>query len=187
MFSNLSEEEKVVHYAVFGGTPYYLEKTLHTRIRCRPSRTCWYARTAPWQRSPRPSSNMRTLGPMRGTIQSSNPYGRGRTVLKEISDFTHVPATALPTYLARLDRLLCLIGRKDPVLGKERLKRYEISDNFFRFWYRFIFENQTAINMENSAFVQEKITGELNAYVGRLFEDVVRRLLGLLPAGGKRK
>ncbi|MBI1970417.1 DUF234 domain-containing protein, partial [Candidatus Woesearchaeota archaeon] len=64
-----------------------------------------------------------------------------------------------------------------PVLGKERLGRYKLKDNFFSFWYRFIFPNQTALNIGNIKIVEEELKENLNAYVGRVFEDICKDLL----------
>ncbi len=177
MFSTLDEAEKVTRYAVFGGTPYYLEKTIPYKDTLSAVENLMIRKDGSLAEEPKTLleyENLRTHARYNSILQS---ISSGKTILKEISDFTKIPATALPQYLTRLDELLCLVERRDPVLGKERLRRYGISDNFFRFWYRFIFENQTAINLENGELVKEKIRGELNAYVGRLFEDVIKELL----------
>ena len=177
MFSNLDEVEKIVRYSVFGGTPYYLEKTLAYDDTLSAIDDLVITKDGSLSEESKnllEYENFRTHARYNSILQS---ISSGKEVLKEIADFTKVPATALPPYLTKLDELLSLVEKKDPVLGKERLKRYKISDNFFRFWYKFIFENQTTINLENRSFVKEKIKAELNSYVGRLFEDVVKELL----------
>lgn len=177
MFTELDETEKIVRYAVFGGTPYYLEKTLEYKDTFSAIDGLVLKRDGSLSEEPKTLleyENFRTHARYNSILQS---ISSGKEVLKEIADFTKVPITALPPYITKLDELLSLIKKNDPVLGKERLKRYKISDNFFRFWYKFIFENQTTINLENRSFVREKIKTELNAYVGRLFEDIVRELL----------
>lgn len=177
MFSGLDETEKVLRYSVFGGTPYYLEKTLAYKDTFSAIEDLVIKKDGSLSEEPKnllEYENFRTHARYNSILQS---ISLGKEILKEISDFTKVEATALPPYLNKLGELLCLVEKKDPLLGKERLRRYKISDNFFRFWYRFVFQNQTAINLENSSFVREKIRSELNAYVGRLFEDIVRELL----------
>ncbi len=177
MFSGLDETEKVLRYSVFGGTPYYLEKTLAYKDTFSAIEDLVIKKDGSLSEEPKnllEYENFRTHARYNSILQS---ISLGKEILKEISDFTKVEATALPPYLNKLDELLCLVEKKDPLLGKERLRRYKISDNFFRFWYRFVFQNQTAINLENSSFVREKVRSELNAYVGRLFEDIVRELL----------
>jgi hypothetical protein len=85
----------------------------------------------------------------------------------------------MPPYISRMDELLDLVGKHDPVLGKERLGRYNIRDNFFKFWYKFIFPNQTALNLGNDKLILKLIEENLNSYVGRIFEDIVKELLVL--------
>ncbi len=177
MFSQLDEVEKIVRYSVFGGTPYYLEKTLPYNDTLSAIEDLIIKKDGSLSEEPKnllEYENFRTHARYNSILQS---ISSGKEVLKEIADFTKIPITALPPYLTKLDELLSLVEKRDPVLGKERLKRYKISDNFFRFWYKFIFENQTTINLENRGFVKEKIKAELNSYVGRLFEDVVKELL----------
>ncbi len=177
MFSELNEADKVVRYAVFGGTPYYLEKTLAFSDTLSAIDELVIKKDGSLSEEPKTLleyENLRTHARYNSILQS---ISSGKEVLKEISDFTRVPATALPPYLTKLDELLSLVEKKDPVLGKERLKRYRISDNFFRFWYKFVFENQTTINLENRSLVREKIKSELNSYTGKLFEDVIKELL----------
>ena len=101
----------------------------------------------------------------------------GKENVKEMQDFTGIDANTLPAYIKRLDELLELLGRKDPVLGKERLGKYGLKDNFFSFWYKFIFPNQTALNLGNSKIVEDNIKENLNAYVGRVFEGICKEVL----------
>ncbi|PIN93409.1 hypothetical protein COU54_03355, partial [Candidatus Pacearchaeota archaeon CG10_big_fil_rev_8_21_14_0_10_31_24] len=103
----------------------------------------------------------------------------GKELLKEIQDFTKMSITDLPPYIQRLDKLLDLVGRNDPVLGKERLGRYQTKDNFFKFWYKFILPNQTSLSLGNTKLVSDLIKQDINSYVGRIFEDIVRELLVL--------
>lgn len=69
------------------------------------------------------------------------------------------------------------MGKNDPLLGKERLGRYCIRDNFFKFWYKFIFPNQTPLNLGNTKLVADLIKQDLNSYVGRVFEGICREFL----------
>ena len=103
----------------------------------------------------------------------------GKETMKEIEDFTKINSNQMSPYLNKLDNLLDLVGRKNPVLGKEKLGRYYVRDNFFKFWYKFIFPNQTPINLGNTKFVSDIIKQDLNVYIGRVFEDIVKELLVL--------
>ncbi|MFH0875412.1 MAG: ATP-binding protein [archaeon] len=178
MFKELSEEEKVTTYAVFGGTPYYLEKVkktegnIHKKIY-----ELLLKRGAELFEEPKnllEYENVRIHSKYNSILQAASA---GKENIKEIADFTGIDANTMPAYIKRLDELLELLGKKDPLLGKERLGRYRLKDNFFSFWYRFIFPSQTAINIGNIKIVEEEIKENLNAYVGRVFEEICKDLL----------
>lgn len=179
MFKELSEEEKVLRYGVFGGTPYYLEKTKMYKDTYESIVNLVLKKDSELSDEPKnllEYENIKNHVKYNSILQS---VASGKELLKEIQDFTKMPVTHLPQYIDKLDRLLDLAGRKDPVLGKERLGRYQTKDNFFKFWYRFILPNQTPLNLGNTKFVLDIIKQDLNSYIGRIFEDIARELLVL--------
>lgn len=176
MFKELSEEEKVLRYAVFGGTPYYLEKTKMYEDTYESINNLILKKDAELSDEPKnllEYENVKNHARYNSILQS---VSSGKELLKEIQDFTKMPVTHLPQYIDKLDKLLDLAGKKDPVLGKERLGRYQIKDNFFKFWYRFILPNQTPLNLGNTKLVLDIIKQDLNSYIGRIFEDIVKEL-----------
>ena len=178
MFEELNEEEKVLSYSVFGGTPDYLEKfkktqgDIHNKIF-----ELILKKGAVLLEEPKnllEYENVRVHAKYNSILQATSS---GKETLKEIEDFTKISAPTMSAYINRLDELLDLLGRKDPVLGKEKLGRYCVRDNFFKFWYKFIFPNQTPLNLGNTKLVSSFIKENLNGYVGRIFEDIVKELL----------
>jgi len=178
MFKELSEEERIITYAVFGGTPYYLEKVkkvdgnIHKKIF-----ELLLKKGAELFEEPKnllEYENVRIHAKYNSILQAASA---GKENVKEIGDFTGIDTNTLPAYIKKLDELLELLGRKDPVLGKERLGRYGLKDNFFNFWYKFIFPNQTAMNLGNIKIVDDNIKENINAYVGRVFEGICKELL----------
>ncbi len=177
MFPHLSEEEKIVRYAVFGGTPYYLDKTKKITNTLQAISELVLKKGGELVEEPKnllEYENVLVHAKYNSILHS---IASGKEVLKEMQDFTKISLTTMPAYLKRLDELLDLVGKKDPILGKERLGRYAIRDNFFKFWYKFVFPNQTALNLGNDKMVLKVIEDNLNSYVGIIFEDVVRELL----------
>ncbi len=177
MFKELNEEEKVLRYSVFGGTPYYLEKTKIYKDTYEAIFNLILKKNAELSEEPKnllEYENVKNHSKYNSILQS---ISSGKELLKEIQDFTKMSITDLPPYINKLDRLLDLAGRKDPVLGKERLGRYCVRDNFFKFWYKFILPNQTPLNLGNTKLVSDLIKENLNGYVGRVFEDIVKELL----------
>ena len=180
MFKEMPEEDKVMTYSVFGGTPDYLDKF-------KKSKGDIYERIfelvlkkgAVLFEEPKnllEYENVRIYAKYNAILGATSS---GKETMKEIEDVTHITSQTMPAYLRRLDELLDLVGRKDPVLGKERLGRYQTNDNFFKFWYKFILPNQTPLNLGNTKLVSDLIKQDLNGYVGRIFEDIVRELLVL--------
>ena len=180
MFKELSEEEKVIVYSVFGGTPDYLNKfkkskgDIHERIF-----DLVLKKGAVLFEEPKnllEYENVRIHAKYNAILGATSS---GKETMKEIQDITHIPSQTMPAYLSRLDELLDLVRRNNPVLGKERLGRYQTKDNFFKFWYKFILPNQTSLNLGNTSLVSDIIKQDLNAYIGRMFEEIVRELLVL--------
>ncbi len=180
MFKEMPEEEKVMAYSVFGGTPDYLNKfkkvkgDIYERIF-----ELVLKKGAVLFEEPKnllEYENVRTHAKYNAILGATSS---GKETLKEIQDSTNIVSQTMPAYLKRLDELLDLVCRKDPVLGKERLGRYQTKDNFFKFWYKFILPNQTAINLGNTKLVADLIKENLNSYVGRIFEDITKELLVL--------
>jgi len=178
MFKEMPEESKVMTYSVFGGTPDYLDKF-------KKSKGDIYERIfelvlkkgAVLFEEPKnllEYENVRIHAKYNAILGATSS---GKETMKEIEDVTHITSQTMPAYLRRLDELLDLVGRKDPVLGKERLGRYQTKDNFFKFWYKFILPNQTPLNLGNTKLVSDLIKQDLNSYVGRIFEEIVMELL----------
>ncbi len=178
MFKEMSEEDKIIIYSVFGGTPDYLDKfkkskgDIYERIL-----ELVLKKGAVLFEEPKnllEYENVRIHAKYNAILRA---ISSGKETMKEIEDFTNISSQTMPAYLKRLDELLDLVGRKDPVLGKERLGRYQTKDNFFKFWYKFILPNQTPLNLGNTKIVSYLIKQDLNAYIGRVFEDIVKELL----------
>lgn len=179
MFKESSEEEKMFYYSIFGGTPHYLmlakkssEKGIFGAID-----KLVINRTGILFEEPKnllEVENVRTHARYNSILSS---IAEGKDSLKEISDFTGIPSTTLPAYIRRLDSLLDLVKTREPIFGKKKLGKYAIKDPFFRFWYRFIYPNQSAINLNNKKLVENIIRSNIGAYIGHMFEEVIAELL----------
>ena len=107
---------------------------------------------------------------------------------QEISDRTGISSALVSQYLDRLERLSVVRRTVPAVSRKKRQVRYEISDNLFRFHYRFGVKYLTAIEAGMSALVAERIVSEeFSTFVGPVFEDVCRQWLLRQAASGEIK
>ena len=75
-------------------------------------------------------------------------------------------------YLDRLEKEYSIIKKVKPIFAKEggRVLKYEIIDNFFSFWFRFIYKNRSAIEIENYDYVKQIVKQEYSTYSGKFLE-----------------
>ena len=75
-------------------------------------------------------------------------------------------------YLERLENDYTLIKKIKPIFAKEgsRIVKYEIIDNYFNFWFRFIYKYKSAIEIENYDFVKDIINRDFSMYSGKFLE-----------------
>ncbi len=75
-------------------------------------------------------------------------------------------------YLDRLENEYTVIRKIKPVFAKEgsRTQKYEISDNFFNFWFRFIYKNKSAIEIGNYEYVRTIVERDFSVYSGKFLE-----------------
>ena len=84
-------------------------------------------------------------------------------------------------YLDRLENEYTIIKKVKPIFAKEgsRTLRYEIIDNFFNFWFRFIYKYKSAIEIENYKYVKDIVNRDYTTYSGRFLEKYFREKLKL--------
>ena len=75
-------------------------------------------------------------------------------------------------YLDRLENEYTIIKKVKPIFAKEgsRTLKYEIIDNFFNFWFRFIYKYKSAIEIENYNYVQDIVNRDYTTYSGKFLE-----------------
>lgn len=104
---------------------------------------------------------------------------KGKNTKKEISDYTQIKETSLHPYLEDLIELLGVIEFVLPITEKENSKkgRYVLNHNFFKFWFRFIYENENLYQIKDFIKLKEKINLNFNDYLGFIFENLVKEYL----------
>jgi AAA+ ATPase superfamily predicted ATPase len=178
MFPAIFEEERVQRYAVFGGTPYYLELSKkHQSLKDAIVKEV-LEKDAPLREEPKDllEFELRTIARYNSILHA---IASGKQTNKEISDMTGIAQQSLPPYLNTLSSLMGLVEKKEPMFGKKNMGRYRLRDNFFKFWYSFLHQNNTLLELSETAMVMEKIEEQLPAFTGRAFEGVVLELLAI--------
>ncbi|MGN1116381.1 MAG: ATP-binding protein [Candidatus Ornithomonoglobus sp.] len=174
--------DQITAYAVLGGIPHYLkqfdpDRTIEDNIK----------------------ENILTKGSilyseteflMHQEFRETNIYNTvieavalGNTKMSDISAKTQIERTKLSAYLKNLIDL-SIIERDFPVDAKIKEKAntqrglYRLTDNYFRFWYAFVFANLSELESNDVDGVYEYIVKpELDIFVSLCFEDVCKAYL----------
>ncbi|GMO41067.1 MAG: ATP-binding protein [Termitinemataceae bacterium] len=79
-------------------------------------------------------------------------------------------------YLVNLEKRYSLINRNKPLFSKpeSRNSRWHITDNYLRFYFRFIFPNQALIELGKTERLLEIIEGLYETFSGFVLEDYFR-------------
>ncbi len=107
----------------------------------------------------------------------------GNTKLNDIYQKTQIEKNKLSAYLRNLMDLgiLCReFSVADGLKEQANVQRglYQVTDNFFRFWYAFVFPNYSELEAGDSAGVWKyEVEPELDRYVSLAFGDVCRQYL----------
>lgn len=178
IFPKISEEEKIEWYAAFGGTPYYVELGMKQKNIWDSIRENMLLEKSPLREEPKDllEFELRVIARYNSILGA---ISSGKNSIKEISDVTSIPAETLPAYLENLIKLMNIVEKVEPVLGKKKMSKYVLNDNFFRFWYRFVLPNISALEIDNVKAVEEKIRENFSSYIGRIFENIARELFRL--------
>lgn len=170
-----TEIERVRRYAVFGGTPFYHQfsvgRTLPEAIRA-----AFLESTSPLRDEPQALLQFELKA---HTRYNSILYeiGNGTHKLAELEQKIGVKHGGLGPYLELLKHDLDLVAMEEPLCGMKKQNRYVMTDPFFAFYYRFIFRDRPRLELGRVDAVLADIERDLDGYVGRLYEDVVRQAL----------
>lgn len=99
----------------------------------------------------------------------------GKSTKKEVGDATHISPNSLAPYLYDLIELLQIAEYIVPVTetyGKTKKGRYALKDNFFRFYFRFIYRHMSQYSVGNYDPIRKRITSDWNGFIGKVFEDM---------------
>ena len=87
-----------------------------------------------------------------------------------------------------LKNLLSLgIVQKETPYGEKASRKsiYSVEDNMFRFWYRFVPENNSIIARGADDLAYKRIEPHLSEYMGRVFEEICKQYLWKLLLTGR--
>ncbi len=177
-YPNYNFEDLVRAYAVVGGIPRYLEEfdqsiKIEDNIRNKILNKTSFLYNEP-------------VNLLFEEFRDPSPYisiilaiTQGYVKFAEIAQASLIEGHKLPKYLAVLERV-GIIEKDVPVTEKKiktKITRYKIKDNFYRFWFKFLYRNKSAIELglENEVF--NSVMKDFNSYIGTIFEDVCREFI----------
>lgn len=183
-----NDEEKLMLYGAFGGTPLYLQQIQNNLSLEENIKTAFLKTTSYLYEEP--------LLLLRQEVQEPGVYcaiieaiASGYTKANEISTKIGENSAKCLKYI----KTLCELGivyKETPFGEKESSRKtlYGLSDLMFRFWYRYVFTNRTLIETgANQAVWSKKIEPDYSNYMGTVFENVCLDYLrmqnskGILP------
>lgn len=103
----------------------------------------------------------------------------GETQMARIADGAGINVNSISKYLDELTSYYQVLERRIPVTEykhEKKIGRYHIKDPALRFWFRYIFRNQSLIEIGDEKGLTAKIKDDLPTLMGRSFEELVRAL-----------
>ncbi len=109
----------------------------------------------------------------------------GASRMSEISSKVGEDTNVCAGYIKNLISLG--IVQKETPYGEKASRKslYSIGDNMFRFWHRFVLENNSLIARGGADLVYRRIEPQLSDYMGNVFEEISKQYLWKLLLEGK--
>ena len=176
-FENFGPIDKAVLYGITGGIPEYLNK-INPQKDVRENIIDLFLTTSGHffeEPSNLIKQELREPSTYNVIIES---IACGASRLNEIATKSELESNKCAKYLASL-KTLGLVSKDHP-FGETASKRsiYKLEDQMFRFWYRFVFTNLSAINAGLGAAVYDnEVQPHINTYMGLVFEDICKQWL----------
>lgn len=175
-FKNFSDGDKAMVYGMLGGTPQYLLQ-MDDRLSVEDNiKNTFLNPTSSLFEEPENLLKQEVREPaLYNAIITAIATGASRMV--EISAKVGEDTSVCATYLKNLI-VLGVIQKETPYGEKESRKSiYAIADNMFRFWYRFVPENNSIIARGAADLAYKRVEPHLSDYMGKVFEEICKQYL----------
>jgi hypothetical protein len=178
-----SFEDQIMHYSVCGGTPAYWLWFSDKRNFFQNLKNHVLKKGEPLYEE--------VLFILREELREPRYYfsllqaiAQGKRRLSEIVNTTGIQQPTANKYLGVLSDL-DIVEREVPVTEDKPVKSkkglYRIRDEFFQFWFRFIFPRRAELEMGNVDKVIVKIKREISDYLSFVYEKVAREIIMNYP------
>ena len=183
-FKNLSSEDKALIYGIVGGTPQYLLQ-INDSLSVEENIKNTFL-------NPMSFLYEEPINLLKQEVREPAIYtaiitaiAAGASRMSEISGKVGEDTNVCSSYIKNLINLG--IVQKETPYGEKASRKsvYSIEDNMFRFWHRFVLENNSAIARGATELVYRRIEPKLSEYMGKVFEDICKQYLWKLLLAGK--
>ena len=182
-FKNFSDEDKALAYGIVGGTPQYLLQ-MDDRLSIEDNIKNTYLNPISFlYEEPTNLLKQEVRDPAIYTaIITAIAVGASR--MSDISNKVGEDSNICANYLKSLINLG--IVKKETPYGEKTSRKsiYSIEDNMFRFWYRFVPNNNSVIMRGAADIVYRRIEPQLSEYMGTVFEEICKQYLWKLLLDG---
>ncbi|QSQ08751.1 hypothetical protein H0A61_01096 [Koleobacter methoxysyntrophicus] len=180
-FPNYDFENQVIAYGVLGGIPQYLSNFDDTKDIYENIKTKILDKASYLYEEPKLLLKQEVREP---ALYNSiiEAIASGSSKLNEISTKVGVDTDKCSKYISTLINLK-ILEKITPVGLKEKSRKsiYKIKNNFFRFWYRFIFNNKALIEQGLvDEVIEKKIKPFINNFIGTVYEEICIDYLKIL-------
>lgn len=175
---NYTNDDLLALYTFSGGIPKYIEAFMDNGCTDMASMVDWMMR---------PDSLFQNEGKALLIQEFGKKYGNYFSLLSAIANGDNTQQrlsnlmgeTSINGHLKRLEEDYELIERKRPIFAKEGTQtvRFEISDLFLRFWFRYFTKYHYLIEIENLEHLGEIIKADYPTYSGLTLEMYFRKKL----------
>ena len=174
---DFSDNDKALIYGILGGTPQYLSYADPASDIEDNIRNLYLKPTSPMFDEPGSLIKLEMKDPTAYTAIIS-AVADGHTKLGDIASRAGISTALCANNIKQLISLGII--RKELPIGEQKTKKtiYSLEDNMFKFWYRFIPENISAINLRAADTVYtNRVAPFLSEYMGYIFEDIAKQYL----------
>ena len=175
-FKNFSAEDKALIYGIVGGTPQYLLQ-INDKLSVEDNiKNTYLNPTSFLFEEPTNLLKQEVREPAIYTAIIT-AIATGASRMSEISTKVGEDTNVCTSYIKNLMNL-GIVQKENPYGEKNSRKSiYYIEDNMFRFWYRFVLENNSIIVRGAADRVYKRIEPYLSNYMGKVFEDICAQYL----------
>ena len=183
-FKNFSDEDKALIYGIVGGTPQYLLQMNDTLSVADNIKNTFLNPISALFEEPENLLKQEVREPaLYNAIITA--IATGSTRMSEISGKVGEDTNVCSAYVKNLVALGII--RKETPYGENASRKtiYAIEDNLFRFWYRFVPENNSIIARGAADLAYRRIEPFLPDYMGKVFEEICKQYLWKLLLAGR--